>query len=306
MTEIERIIKKGVIPEEFLKEEVRNDFLVTTERKKIWTVLLDLMLEFDAVCKKYGLTYFLEAGSLLGAIRHKGFIPWDDDVDVLMPRKDYQRFVEMSSEFIFPYFLQTPYTDSGYFFSFVKIRNSNTTAVTKMFAYQNYNHGMWLSVFPIDNWSVEGGEERYAKVKQLNMDNSTYMRISNPYLSERDIERVKNYSGRDPYETIKELDCVAQECNNNPTEFVTVGSTAVISYSRKLWYAEDFSSAIEWDFEGFKFPIPVGYDRFLKIMYGNYMELPPVKQRGLHHDGTIFNADIPYKEFLETYKKDRQ
>lgn len=306
MTEVERIIQKGVIPEDFLKEEVRNDFLVTTERKKIWIVLLDLMLEFDAVCKKHGLTYFLEAGSLLGAIRHKGFIPWDDDIDVLMPRNDYLRFVEMSQEFKSPYFLQTPYTDSGYFYSFVKLRNSNTTAVTKMFAYQNYNHGMWLSVFPIDNWSVEGGEERYEKIKKLNMENSTYMRISNPHLSEKDMVRVRNYSGRDPYDTIRELDRIAQECSDYHTEFVTVGSTAVIGYSRKLWYAEDFSLAIEWPFEFFLFPVPVGYDRFLKVMYGDYMELPPIEQRGLHHEGTIFNADIPYKEFLETYRQEHQ
>lgn len=306
MTEIDRILQKGIIKEDFLREEVRNEFLVTTDRKKIWTVLLDLMLTFDDVCKKHNLTYFLEAGSLLGAIRHKGFIPWDDDVDVLMPRKDYQKFLELSNEFVAPYFLQTPYTDKGYFYSFPKIRNSNTTALNQMFCYQNFNHGMWLSIFPIDNWDVNGGEERYAKIKELNMDNSTYMRISNPNLSEKDQQRVKNYCGRDPFDTIKELDRIAQECNGYKTEFVTVGSTAVISYSRKLWYAEDFSSAIEWDFEDFKFPVPVGYDRFLKVMYGDYMKLPPVEDRGLHHSGTIFNADIPYKEFLETYKKERQ
>ena len=98
MTEIERILKKGVIKEDFLKEEIRNEFLVTTERKKIWVVLLDLMMVFDDVCKKHNLTYFLEAGSLLGAIRHKGFIPWDDDVDVLMPRKDYQKFLRSTQK----------------------------------------------------------------------------------------------------------------------------------------------------------------------------------------------------------------
>lgn len=306
MTEIERIIKKGFISEDFLTEEIRNEFVVTTERKKIWVVLLDLMMVFDDVCKKHNLTYFLEAGSLLGAIRHKGFIPWDDDVDVLMPRKDYQKFLELSNEFSAPYFLQTPYTDTGYFYSFAKIRNSNTTGLTQMFAYQNFNNGMWLSVFPIDNWDEVGGEERYAKIKSLNMDNSTFMRMSNPNLSEKDRERVKNYCGRDPFDTIKELDRIAQECNDRPTKYVTVGSTAVISYSRKLWYAEDFSSAVDWDFEDYKFPIPVGYDRFLKIMYGDYMKLPPVEQRGLHHGDTIFNADIPYTEFLKTYMKERQ
>ena len=97
MTEKERIIKEGRIPEIFFEEEVRCDFLVTQDRKKLWAVLLDMLLKIDDVCKKYHLTYFLEAGTLLGAIRHKGMIPWDDDIDIFMPRKDYNKFILLSS-----------------------------------------------------------------------------------------------------------------------------------------------------------------------------------------------------------------
>ena len=163
MTEIERIIKKGVITKDFLKEEVRNDFRVTTERKKLWAILLDLTLEFDRVCKKHGLTYFLWSGSMLGAVRHNGFIPWDDDIDVIMPRKDYERFLLLGDEFKDPYFFQTPYTDPECCYSFVKIRNCLTTGVVDLFKYQNFNHGIWLSIMPLDNWKLEGGEEKYER-----------------------------------------------------------------------------------------------------------------------------------------------
>lgn len=299
MTEVERIIGSGLVSADYLREEVKCDFRVTTERKKIWLIILDLLFQIDKVCKEHHLIYFLEAGSLLGAIRHKGFIPWDDDLDILMPRRDYMTFLTLSKEFSAPYFLQTPDTDPEYFYSFAKVRNSNTTGIVKMFSYQKFNHGIWLSVFPIDNWDEEDGEEHYAKIKSLNIELSTYMRMTNPHLSEKDLIRVNNYSGRNPRDIYDEVQQVGQLCNDKHTKYVTVGSTAVISYSRKLWYAEDFSSSILWDFEGFKFPVPVGYDRFLKIMYGDYMALPPVEERGLHHSGTLFDPDVPYTEYLE-------
>ncbi len=92
MTECERIIEQGILPKSFFEQEERCDFLVTEKRKKIWAVLLDLLIKFDFVCKKYSLTYFLADGTLLGAARHQGFIPWDDDIDVSMPREDYEKF----------------------------------------------------------------------------------------------------------------------------------------------------------------------------------------------------------------------
>ena len=120
MTEIERIIKEGTIKENFLEPEVICDFYVDEQRKKIWAIEIDLLKEIDRVCKKYNLRYFLMWGSLIGAVRHKGFIPWDDDLDIAMPRKDYEILMSHYDDFVSPYFLQTPFTDDGYFYAHAK------------------------------------------------------------------------------------------------------------------------------------------------------------------------------------------
>lgn len=302
MTECERIIKKGVVTEDFLKEETICDFLVTSDRKKLFAVLLDMLLEFDKVCKKYGLTYFLDGGSMLGAVRHHGFIPWDDDIDVCMPRRDYDKFVTLKEEFNNPYFLQTPYTDPEYFYCPARIRNTNTTAMVETFAYQKFNHGIWLSIFPLDNWKPDT-EKEVEKINELIKENSTYMRMTNPHLDDRSKERVRNYSGRNPLETYEEIQKIAQQFNAQPTGFVSAAVSCVLPYSKKIWKEEDFKSAVYVDFEGHKIPIPIGYDHILTTVYGDYMKFPPIEERGLHHSGTIFDADKPFTYYVSNLEK---
>ena len=105
------------LPEGFLDEEVRDGFTVTTERKKIWAVELDLLVEALRVCNKYGLKVWADSGTMLGAVRHKGFIPWDDDIDLAISRDDYEKLCEVGpKEFKYPYFLPYPQSDFNKFF----------------------------------------------------------------------------------------------------------------------------------------------------------------------------------------------
>ena len=165
MTETERIISEGIISKEFLEKEIRSGFVVESEKKKIWAIEIDLLLKFSEVCRRHNLHWFLMFGSLLGAVRHQGFIPWDDDLDVAMPRSDYEKFLSLNSEFTFPYFLQTPYTDEGYFYSFAKIRNSNTSMIAAKFINQGHNQGIAIDVFPLDEWDKEKGRELFSEIK---------------------------------------------------------------------------------------------------------------------------------------------
>lgn len=137
---------------DFLKEEVISGYLVTEKRKEIWAVELDLFLEFEKICKKYNLKYWAFGGTLLGAARHSGFIPWDDDIDILMPRKDYDKLKQVGpKEFISPYFFQNPITENGrYYNCHCQIRNSMTTGIISGTKNLDINKGMFLDVFVLD------------------------------------------------------------------------------------------------------------------------------------------------------------
>lgn len=114
------------------------------------------------VCEKYGLTCWAIAGTMLGAERHKGFIPWDDDIDVALPRKDFQKLIEVAKlEFKDPYFLQTPRSDLGYYSSTIRLRNSNTTGIIVQDKKKKINNGIYIDIFPMDFWPQE--EEKQKK-----------------------------------------------------------------------------------------------------------------------------------------------
>ena len=111
---------------------------------------LDLLKEFVKFCELHNLTYFLIGGTLLGAIRHLGFIPWDDDIDVGMPRPDYDRFCELAEKhFVGDIFFQSYRSDKGYPYIFSKLRNSNTTFIEKIYRHVPMNHGVYIDIFPL-------------------------------------------------------------------------------------------------------------------------------------------------------------
>ncbi len=302
MTECERIIAKNEgITAEYLREEIRDEFTVDTDRKKIWTVLLDLALELDRVCEKYGLRWFLVGGSQLGAVRHKGFIPWDDDMDAAMPRADYEKLLQHADEFSAPYFLQTAENDPGYGYSFTKLRNSNTSAITWNFAWQPMNQGIALDVFPLDPWIPEEGEPLYEQVKALSRDNSAYMRRSNPDLDEAGKKRAAEWSGRDPRENCRMIEALARSFEGKKTGYLSHAVITVDDYPNNYFPEECFRELIRVPFEQFSFPVPAGYDRFLTQEYGDYMAFPPVESRGTKHAEFVLEPDVPYRDFLKEH-----
>lgn len=124
--------------------------------RKLQETELEILLETDRICRKYEILYQLSGGTLLGAVRHKGFIPWDDDVDICMLREDYNRFLSIcEKELGEKYFLQTYETDSEFFHSFARIRKNNTLALQRQYKGMDMHHGIFIDVFPLDN-IIEG------------------------------------------------------------------------------------------------------------------------------------------------------
>jgi lipopolysaccharide cholinephosphotransferase len=143
--------------QEFIKEEIRDGWKIDTNMKKVWFVQLDLLKEFDRICKKYNLTWYPIFGTLLGVIRHHGYIPWDDDVDVAMPRKDWDKFVNIcDNELKHPYFLQTTLNEEQCYMMLVSLRNSDTTGNRKTCMSKRQNNGIAIDIMPLDGGPSNG------------------------------------------------------------------------------------------------------------------------------------------------------
>ncbi len=298
-------IKIG-LPDGFLKEEVRCGYTVTAEYKKLWAVELDLLAEFDRVCNKHGFAYFADGGTLLGAIRHKGFIPWDDDVDVIMYRDDYEKLAQIAEqEFQYPYFFQTPFTDPGLVMGGARLRNSKTTVVSDFENRRPYqNKGIFIDIFILDN--IPDGEFR---LKIFKLALKGYWRILR-YAAYYD-SYFKSGKKNSPKKLVIGKIALALK-RIFGVKRLSRGYTRLCSrYSGKktgrLGDVESsrgkfiFSPAC-FDgecksfapFEHMKIPIPKGYDQYLSTLYGEYMVM---KKTPSIHNPLVFDVETPYSEY---------
>lgn len=302
MTECERIIRSGGVSKSFLEPETICDFYVDENRKKVWAIEIDLYTKLLKVCKKHNIQLFTDGGTTLGAVRHKGFIPWDDDLDVCLLRKDYDHLKSLSEEFSHPYFLQSPETDAEYGFSFMKLCNSNTTYEVRPFTHAKFNHGIHIDIFPIDKVTKEDYIERRCLIAKLIAENSAYMRRNLPVKTERDKEMINyNLKGNyiSPLDNWKKIEAIAKCDESKDTEYLSLLVSTQYAPEKKLWSKYIFENAVGMDFSGINVYVPIGYKEQLSIYFGRYMQFPPIEQRGTWHSAQFF-PDIPYKEY---YKK---
>ena len=136
---------------EFYKEEVRCGYTVNEKTKRVWAVQLEMLDEVERICKANGLKYFADSGTLIGAIRHEGYIPWDDDIDLVMLREDYDKFVQIAPKWLKEdLVLQTVYTGKNYLRGHAQIRNSKTCGCNEEDKKAGYNCGIFIDIFPLD------------------------------------------------------------------------------------------------------------------------------------------------------------
>ena len=285
------------------KDEIRDNFLVTASRKKVWQVELELLQELDRICRKHGITYFADYGTLLGAVRHGGFIPWDDDIDVVMLRPDYERFRQIAAEEIkAPLFLQNTYTD-GFISAFSKLRHSQTSAI-EFPNNRSINQGIFIDIFPLDG--VADGTGRQDKLFRIQLELwRTIMDADNlrqdlqsgaelclpgsllaRLLKLSRVERFAEFERffRNHFQEAARLDFITDSFLGKNVQVLR----------------EYYEDVVYLPFEGINIPVPGDYHSVLQCRYGDYMKRV---RGGSDHEGIMLSADIPYKDFLAAYEK---
>lgn len=292
---------KGILGEDFFKEEVRCDYRISETTKMMWAMQIDLYLIFSEICEKYGLKYFLMYGGLLGAIRHNGFIPWDDDIDVAMPRKDYNTFMEVApKELKEPYALQCPYTYPNCYITNITLRNSMGTFTSKKLKHLDYNKGIPMDVFPLDYCNPDTLAQDQEKIFKHILRCSSWMNLQIPGLSQEEIDKYKKNKTEDPLHDWEMVQKIASNPSYEGSDYLV---QTVVMVNR--WYGsaspilrtEWFEKSEMHQFESIKVSIPSEWDKVLSKLYGNnYMQFPPINERGSINNNIIVDPYTPYKE----------
>ena len=268
------------------------------------SVELDLLLEFDRVCKKLNLEYFLSSGTLLGAVRHSGFIPWDDDVDVMMFRKDYEKLLKLApNEFAPQYFLQTQTTDMEFPFPFAKLRDSMTTLIEEQLSGLDINHGIYIDIFPLDGVPTN---ESLRKLGWIPISIIGYLSLSKTVRRDSPhklaiIFKILNSIIHVKARTLLKIyTSLCRLCDAEKTKYVAFSSWPDYPFNRIIYKKSIFERTVMLRFHGHFFPAPSGYDDLLKQIYGDYMVLPPEEKRLSNHRYILIDANKPYQEYIGT------
>ena len=295
------------LPEGFLNEEERSGFLVTEKLKKIWAVEIDLYFQFARICEQHGIKYQIFGGSLLGAIRHKGFIPWDDDLDVAMTRDEFQKFITVAQgELQYPYFLQTALSDRKYFCSYARLRNSETTGVIEWFSSPEYNNGIYLDIYVLDG-RAKSALTNLIQCKLRWAVEKLIMATACPENTSTSVRRfyrlIRPLASLSPYATrVRWYDAIMSMYNSNPKSW---NQNTHGDYKYKYGITdEQWRNTCRVPFEWFDVPAPKDYVGALKAIYGDYMKMPPATERGKWHEGLVhFEPEIPYREYCKEHER---
>ncbi len=262
---------------------------------------LEIFRDFLKICQAHNFSYFVAGGTALGTVRHKGFIPWDDDIDVLMPREDYNKFLRIAQEELPEnIFVQTNETDPEYPITYAKLRDKNTTFLEKSAQHLSMNHGVFIDIFPLDGCYEKGLKYVAFKVK----DTIWGWQISSAFHSPKPL----NWKGK----IFRSLFLICfrdykKGCKNRIKyckSFEYDDCNIVRNYSgawgdKEMMPKAVFGNGCKGMFEGIEVVLPEKYDEYLTRLYGDYMQLPPEEKRVTHHYTDIIDIEHPYTDYIK-------
>lgn len=262
---------------------------------KVQLAELEIMKAIDKICRDNGIIYYLCAGTALGAVRHKGFIPWDDDLDIMLKREDYDRLIELlKTELPSDLWLQCYDTDKNYWQPFAKVRKLGTVYKEKgQEKLPDEKCGVWVDIFPLDYAKKIGFSLKFRRFITKTVSFSMRQRefgLKFSVFSKRYAPLLMFYR-LFPKSFLKKLQLMAMRCNSrNKNLIVNLASTYEVNKETHL--SEWFDSAIDMSFEDTVFLVPCGYDMYLKHLYNDYMQLPPEDKRRGHNIDDFSNIVI--------------
>lgn len=271
--------------EEYFKGEEREGFYVEEMMKRAWAAQIEVLEIIDRFCKKYQMQYFADWGTLLGAVRHKGFIPWDDDIDIVMKRADYNRFMRIfNEERPAGCLLLNIYTNEEYNEIFARVVNSNRVNYTKEYLerWHGCPYAVGIDIFPLDKLATDEDEESIQCDLLRILIKSAYSKDE----TEETIKAVEDLCGVNidrtkdiQHQFLRLADGVMQMYDEDGGDYAEL--IYYVNNPKRRMKPEDYSESIRMPFETSEIPVPKEYDAVLRRMYGGYEK--PVRWVD-HHD----------------------
>lgn len=261
-------------------------------------ILVELLAEFDRVCKKHGIPYMVFCGSALGAVRHKGIIPWDDDLDVSMLRPDYERFLQVApGELKEQYFLQAE-GGAHWPMNFSKLRKNNTAYLEKFHPKDKQMHqGIYIDIFPCDNASdKEWIRKLQFYASRVALAKSLWARgYETDSLKKKLFMRFCCLLPKKPFLKLAMLK------KRTDSQCVQAFLACTSRYKKGIFKRAWLTETVEMDFEGMKVPVSAHYDELLTVQYGDYMQLPSEEDRKIKEHAILIDTQRNYTEY-ENYR----
>lgn len=286
------------------------------EIKETQRYVLEIFKEFHRVCKENKLRYFAIGGTCIGAVRHKGFIPWDDDIDIAMPAEDYHRFISYySKQLKKPFSVYLPSDAKHYTMSFAKIQNTETTFVEcTVDDYPDRYIGVNLDLFPVyglpsDEHAIDRIVRRNEFLRKVNIKRRLPFHECQS-LGGRLLWLVLSPLRLFPFHFITDIqDKMLSKYSFETSDKIYFSWRLVpneapgTTYTYKnIFYYDDFKATVTFPFEDTEIDIPQGFDRYLTMDFGEYMKLPPVEAQVGGHPKAIIDFDKSYTYYVERRK----
>lgn len=253
--------------------------------EKLQRVELEMLIEVDRICRTNNINYSLDGGTLLGAIRHKGFIPWDDDADVIMLRSEYEKFVEACRNDLdtTKFFLQDFESDPNYRWGYAKLRRNGTLFLREGQEHVNMNQGIFMDIFIVDNVPDGKFSRELHRFICFAIRKGLYSEVGKESAKTATLRMWFKLYNKIPREFwVNKLKRIYTKNNRKRTEFV---SHMTYPYPKSMKYGnytEFYDDFIDMEFSGHEFKVFRQYDRYLTLLYGDYMKLPPEDKRKVH------------------------